>query len=184
MGSIWCVAANVRPELYGRATALGTKHFAAGTCVWILSGYFRESMDDVRVLGQHRVTSRWIAIAENPRKLANFRAEAVHQPELSDKLRGFLPEGRWFDRMHCEDKAAILDGCFPPIEDLPAEVAKWTRALDLFAIDKTGRPLARQAASALARRPTETPFEVYVLADFLDKVGAPLSVAEIVRTLA
>lgn len=74
--------------------------------------------------------------------------------------------------------------------DLPAEIAKWRLALSLFASDELGRPLARQAADALAQWTPERreadrtpPFEVQVLAEFLDKAGAPLSVAEIVHTL-
>ena len=186
--TIWCVAANVRPEPFGRASAMGTKHFVAGALVWILSGYFRESMDRVRMLGRHRVSARWIAIVDSPHKLTNFRAKSVHHPILREKLMGLLPDGRWSDREHCEDKAALLNGTFEPTADLRGEIVKWRTALGLMERDEQGRALAKQATFALAtwetRRQVDRtpPFEVQVLAEWLDKVGAPLSVPELVRT--
>lgn len=185
MEPIWCVAANVRPEAYGRATSLGTKHFTAGALVWMVSW---DGFDRARVVGRHRQSKRFIALYEVAERFTNFRAKPAYHAAVCDKLRAHVLA--WRDLQACKDAAEWFNAKFLPIEDLRGEIARKQYALHMFEHDERTRELKRQATTALSawtiqqRQADRTPpVEVSVLADWLEQAGAPIARDELVRTL-
>ncbi len=87
----WCVAANVVMEReYGPGGAekrSGTKHFPAGSKVYLLSHFWGMGGERVTVVGRHRGSHRYVAMTISSKLLANRRAELVYSPHIVNLLK-------------------------------------------------------------------------------------------------
>jgi len=187
---IWCVAANVRPEAYGNASSVGTKHFKAGALIWVVTGYWGDGFSRIHVLGRHRVSNRFITIVQEAARLTNFRAKPAYHPAVIPFLRDHMPPLAWANQEECERAAKTLNTRFPPVPDLAGETARRKAALALLEDHERGRELDRMATAALGRWTQKQrqedrmpPIEVFVLSDWLEDLGVPIAIDELVRTL-
>lgn len=100
----WCLAANVILERTfgpGRSESRsGTRHFAPGAKVYVVSFFWGMGGDRLSVLGRQRKSGRWIRVVTRSRWLVNWRAEKAYAPrvvrEILDHHSGWRPgEEAW-----------------------------------------------------------------------------------------
>lgn len=90
----WGVAANVREyprnmtEEQAKRRRRGTKHFAAGTLVWVLELWNWDESERVAVVGRKKGTHRYIRKVMPLDELENFRAKKVFSPTVISWMRG------------------------------------------------------------------------------------------------
>lgn len=86
----WCAVANVaesRPSGPGGLEIRhGTKHFAPGSKVYLVTGYWGMGGMNVTVLGRHRGTHRFIKIDIRSDYLRNWRTELAYSPTVTKSL--------------------------------------------------------------------------------------------------
>jgi hypothetical protein len=91
----WCTVANVVMERnYGSGVVEkrpGTKHFPAGSKVYILHHFWGMGGEQVTVIGRHRGSHRYVTMTISSKWLANWRAELVYSPHII-RLIGELGE--------------------------------------------------------------------------------------------
>lgn len=80
----WCVVANVVGRQDGTG---GTKHFSAGTKVWVLPPQWGDGGEDLFVAGRHRGQPGGLVRMVVPReRLAEFRVKPVYSPSVMAQL--------------------------------------------------------------------------------------------------
>lgn len=85
----WCVVANVVDErLHGSEGEhrRGTKHFSAGTKVYLVSAYWGMGGETVTVLGRARRPKRWITVDVRAVVLENWRVKLIYEPAVLRRL--------------------------------------------------------------------------------------------------
>ena len=87
----WCVAANIIMERKygpgGAETRSGTKHFPAGSKVYILSHFWGMGGERVTVVGRHRGSHRYVTMTISSTLLANLRTELVYSPFIVNLIK-------------------------------------------------------------------------------------------------
>jgi len=82
----WCAVANVVMEReYGPGGVekrSGTKHFPAGSKVYILRHFGGMGGERVTVVGRHRGSHRYVTMTISSKWLANWRTELVYSPHV------------------------------------------------------------------------------------------------------
>ncbi len=82
----WCAVANVVMEReYGPGGVekrSGTKHFPAGSKVYILHHFWGMGGERVTVVGRHRGSHRYVTMTISSEWLANWRTELVYSPHI------------------------------------------------------------------------------------------------------
>ena len=88
--SSWCAVANVvenRPYGPGGTEIRhGTKHFAPGAKVYLVTGYWGMGGESVTVIGRHRRTHRFITITLRSDYLQAWRTELAYSPAVIGAL--------------------------------------------------------------------------------------------------
>jgi hypothetical protein len=83
---VWCVVANVVMERdYGPGGVEkrpGTKHFPAGSTVYILRRFWGMGGEQVTVIGRHRGSHRYVTMTIASKWLTNYRAKLVYSPHI------------------------------------------------------------------------------------------------------
>jgi len=90
---VWCVIANVVEERpYGEDHEMrkGTKHFRSGAKVYCFPMMWGDGYENVRVVGRHRGSNRYVTMIIRSAWLTNWRAKVIYSPEVIRRL-----EGRW-----------------------------------------------------------------------------------------
>jgi hypothetical protein len=89
----WCVVANVGSATSSADEPAGTKHFSAGTKVWVLPPQWGDGGEDVFVVGRHRGRPGGLVRMVVPRRhLTDFRVKPVYSPAVMAQL-----ENPWRD---------------------------------------------------------------------------------------
>lgn len=94
--SIWCLVANIvevrpyGPE--GKETKRGTKHFAAGAKIYCFPAQWGDGYEQIRVVGRHRGSHRFVTMIINSEWLTNWRAQNIYSPAVIEKLAGAWEE--------------------------------------------------------------------------------------------
>jgi hypothetical protein len=105
-GPVWCVVANVREQQTygegGRETRRGTKHFAPGAKLHCFPPLWGDGYDNVRVVGHHRGSHRYVTMVVPSRRLERWRAELVYSPAVVKALAGHW-DGTAVSRQMAED---------------------------------------------------------------------------------
>ena len=74
-------------------TRQGSKHFSAGTKVYILPAQWGDGYDDCVAVGIARGTRRWISVVMSTDLIENWRRKIVYDPivakRLADGFQGF-----------------------------------------------------------------------------------------------
>ncbi len=130
----WAVVANVAEEIPfgpgGLEIRRGTKHFSAGTKVWVLPPIWGDGGEMIYVIGRHRgrrAGSIRIVIAR--RYLTNFRVRGVYSPSVLATLTKPWPGS---------DVPARL---WPSREEAERAVEEWSRPqLRAQVLDTSGPP--------------------------------------------
>lgn len=82
----WCAVANVVMEREcgpgGIEKRSGTKHFPAGSKVYILHHFWGMGGERVTVVGRHRGSHRYVTMTISSEWLANWRTELVYSPHI------------------------------------------------------------------------------------------------------
>jgi hypothetical protein len=91
--SVWCVAANVAEEQPfgpgGQEIRRGTKHFAPHAKVYCFPAQWGDGYQDIRVVGRHRASHRYVTMVIPSKRLTNWRAELVYSPHVIKELAGY-----------------------------------------------------------------------------------------------
>lgn len=86
----WAVVANVAEQTLhgpaGETETSGTRHFSAGTKVWVLPAQWGDGWDDVLLVGRHRGSRRYVQMVVPLRHLVSFRVEGVYSPAVMREL--------------------------------------------------------------------------------------------------
>jgi hypothetical protein len=182
--SEWCVVANVKPEARGRATAAGTRHFAAGAKIWCLPPAWGDGYEHIRVIGRHRGSHRHISIIMASRYLTNWRAKVAYHPEV---IRLLHEHGSWGSQEACERMAGSFGEVSPDPVELRREAARLNKLLHLLSSEPRGRDLESLAAAALAATEHLSPRpslpELDVVSDWLEERGFAVPREELVKIL-
>lgn len=171
--SEWGIAANVRPEAFGRAKSPGTRHFTAGTLVWCLDVYWGMGGDTLRAIGRHRGSHRLVAIAMPSRYLTNFRAKVAYSPSV---VRAIREHEALRDEAEARRLAAGFAERFPAVPDLRERAKQLAAALRALDDDPSARELAARATELLDAGMTP---ELEVLGDLLEDRGAGMPLDEL-----
>lgn len=88
--SAWCIAANVVNERpYGEGgleMRSGTKHFAPGAKVYVISFFWGMAGETLTVVGRHRKSHRFITLSMRSKYLVNWRVELVYSPRVIKEI--------------------------------------------------------------------------------------------------
>jgi hypothetical protein len=171
--SEWGIAANVRPEAFGRATSPGTRHFTAGTLVWCLDVYWGMGGETLRAIGRHRGGRQLIAIAMPSRYLTNFRAKVAYSPRVVHAIREHQAQR---DEAEARRIAGGFAERFPAVPDLRERAKQLAIALRALDDDPSARELAARATELLGTGATP---ELEVLGDLLEDRGAGMPLDEL-----
>jgi len=89
---IWCVVANVRwktaVEAGQQKSRTGTKHFAPGAKVYCFPTLWGDGYEQIKVIGRHRGSHRYVTMIIGAKYLTKWRAELVHSPHVIYKMKG------------------------------------------------------------------------------------------------
>lgn len=87
---IWCVVGNVVEEQVrgpsGQERRSGTAHFAPGTKVFCFPPLWGDGYANIKVVGRHRGSHRYVTMIIRSAWVQNWRAELVYSPTLIDVL--------------------------------------------------------------------------------------------------
>lgn len=87
---IWCVVGNVvdvRTHGPGGLTrSPGTAHFAPGTKLYCFPPLWGDGYTDIKVVGRHRGSRRYVTMVVRSAWLRSWRAQLVYSPTLIDLL--------------------------------------------------------------------------------------------------
>ena len=106
----WCVVANVVGSDEGSS---GTKHFSAGTKVWVLPPQWGDGGEQLLVAGRHRGRPGGLTRMVLPRRrLADFRVKPGYSPHVMSQLERPWHEERgrarlWSSKEEAEQVAAM-----------------------------------------------------------------------------
>lgn len=102
---VWLVAANVvawrRCGQDGREPRPGTKFFKGGAKVYVAHVYWGPGGERLTAIGRERHTGRWIAVDTATRHLHGFRAKAVYEPRVLERLSESSRSGTSSARTGC-----------------------------------------------------------------------------------
>jgi hypothetical protein len=91
---VWCVVANVVTERpYGPGGAEkrpGTKHFRPRAKVYCFPALWGDGYDQIKVVGRHRGSNRYVTMIIKSAWLENWRAKLVYSPDVIRRL-----DGKW-----------------------------------------------------------------------------------------
>lgn len=87
----WAIVANVADvTAHGPGAEMersGTRHFLAGTKVWVMPPQWGDAGDSLMVVGKHRGRSGGFVRMVLPRRhLTNFRVTGVYSPAVNDEM--------------------------------------------------------------------------------------------------
>ena len=89
--SAWCIAANIiRERRYGpegQEIRRGTKQFAPGAKVYIVSFFWGMGGENLTVVGRQRRSHRYITLSMKSKWLVNWRVELLYSPHVIDVLK-------------------------------------------------------------------------------------------------
>jgi hypothetical protein len=90
---VWCVVANVREETPGgegdRETRRGSKHFQPGAKVYCFPPLWGDGYQNVKVVGRHRGSHRYVTMVIDSQYLTNWRVELVYGPYVTREMKGY-----------------------------------------------------------------------------------------------
>lgn len=104
---VWCLIGNVVDEhFYGsdKEVKHGTKHFSPNTKVYCLPAQWGDGYENIKVIGRHRKTSRYVCMVMPSKYITNWRLQKVYRPYV---LKIMNKRNGWTDRD--EDKETILE---------------------------------------------------------------------------
>jgi hypothetical protein len=110
----WCVVANVAGAAPGDERAHrsgGTRHFSAGTKVWVLPPQWGDGGEKVLIVGRHRgQRNDLVRMVVRRRDLVSFRARGVYSPTVLKTLvqpwRPDIPQtGIWRSQADAQEAA-------------------------------------------------------------------------------
>jgi hypothetical protein len=91
---VWCVVANIVPERpYGPGGAekrRGTKHFRPGAKVYCFPALWGDGYEQIKVVGRHRRSNRYVTMVIKSAWLENWRVKLVYSPDIIRRL-----DGKW-----------------------------------------------------------------------------------------
>lgn len=89
---VWCLVANVVEERTcgpdGTETWHGTKHFAPGAKIYCFPAQWGDGYEQIRVVGRHRGSRRFVTMIVKSRWLTNWRVQLVYSPAVIERLDG------------------------------------------------------------------------------------------------
>lgn len=90
VSSAWCIVANIVNERpYGEGgleMRRGTKQFAPGAKVYIVSFFWGVAGENLTVVGRQRKTHRYITLSMQSKWLVNWRVELVYSPRVIKEI--------------------------------------------------------------------------------------------------
>ena len=93
-GPIWCPVANMKAERPygpgGKETKRGSKHFKPGAKLYCDPGSIGGWYDQIKVVGHHRASHRFVTMIVSSSWLTNWRLELAYSPYV---MQAFWP--RW-----------------------------------------------------------------------------------------
>jgi hypothetical protein len=104
---VWCLTGNVIGKHYygvGKEIKEGTKHFAPQTKVYCLPMIWGDGYENIRVIGKHRKSRKYVCLVMPSRLITNWRLDKVYSPFLLDKMR---VQSGWTNEE--KDKETILE---------------------------------------------------------------------------
>jgi hypothetical protein len=115
LSPVWCVVGNIVAERpYGPGGAevrAGTAHFAPGAKVYCFPPLWGDGYENIRVVGRHRGSHRWVTMIVRSAWITSWRAKLVYSPSVLDRLSGF-----WDETEASKERAqAIADDMRPPV---------------------------------------------------------------------
>jgi hypothetical protein len=94
--SLLCLVGNIVPERPygegGKEIRRGTKHFSPGTKVYCFPSQWGDGYEQIKVIGRHRGSKRFVTMIIRSEWVTNWRAKFVYNPEV---LRRFHEEGNY-----------------------------------------------------------------------------------------
>ena len=88
----WLLVGNIVKERpYGPEGAEfrpGTKHFSAGTKVYCLPPQWGDGYEQIKVIGRHRGSKRYVTMIISSAWVENWRAKLVYSPEVLRRADG------------------------------------------------------------------------------------------------
>jgi hypothetical protein len=157
----WCVVANMKAVAFGpNPVSAGTRHFSAGTKVWVLRTGWGDGFERAHVIGRSRGSRRLIRIVQPTERLTNWRVQLVYSPAVIGLMTLSWTEGE------ARAMAASMQRHAPDELDLRGAGHRVTRAIRAIGADPQGRALVELAAAALEQGSGDPP-ELQVLRDWL-----------------
>ncbi len=65
----------------------GTKHFSRGTKVYCLPMQWGDGYDQIKVVGRHRGSKKFVTMIISSSWVINYRAKVIYNPEVLRRLR-------------------------------------------------------------------------------------------------
>lgn len=110
---VWCVVANVREETPvgegDREKQRGSKHFEPGAKVYCFRPLWGDGYENVKVVGRHRGSHRYVTMVIDSKYLINWRAELVYSPHVIGEMKGYW-DGTRKSRKRAESLVAFKIG--------------------------------------------------------------------------
>ncbi len=100
---VWCVVANVketREHGESKEIKFGTKHFFPGTKVYCYPVLWGDGYEQIKVIGRHRGSHKYVTMIISSSWLENWRTKLVYSPEVIARF-----EGRWNSTQDSRAKA-------------------------------------------------------------------------------
>lgn len=103
---IWCLIGNIvenYPFGVNNQIQNGTKHFSPKSKVYCLPGQWGDGYENIKVIGRHRNTNRYVCITMQSKLITNWRLQKVYRPYILNVMQSQLG---WTDSDN--DKDTIL----------------------------------------------------------------------------
>ncbi|MBX9666174.1 MAG: hypothetical protein K2X93_01090 [Candidatus Obscuribacterales bacterium] len=87
---VWCVVANVAENtVFGedKESRKGTKHFSPGTKVYCFPPLWGDGYVNVKVIGRHRGSKKYVTMVMPAKHLTNWRSKLVYSPYVTKLLK-------------------------------------------------------------------------------------------------
>lgn len=103
---IWCLVGNIIDEEYraNKEIRTGIKHFSPNTKVYCFPAQWGDGYENIRVIGRHRKSKRYITLIIQSKYITNWRLQKVYRPYI---LKVMHSENGWSDSE--KDKETIIE---------------------------------------------------------------------------
>lgn len=110
MEPVWCLIGNLRTETShgpgGVEKRAGTSSFSPGAKLYCFPPQWGDGYENIKVVGHHRRTKKYVTVVTPSRHITNWRAKLVYSPEVIRRLHehGYP----WQSREDVEEAARLM----------------------------------------------------------------------------